>query len=82
MSAVADATRCERCGRTLGAGAIERADVVEAERMTRFHEEHPGVRMRHLRVLRAVCTDCGACYAYDEAPRTFRLLPDERRAWR
>jgi hypothetical protein len=74
MRAVAERTQCERCGATLGAASLHRADTEWTERVAAQLEARPGIRLRMLRSLWAICTACGAEYDYDFSSRIFRRV--------
>jgi hypothetical protein len=74
MRAIAETTRCKRCGATLGAASLEQADQAWADHVAALHRDHPGVRFRLLRGLWALCAVCAARYGFNAERRVFTLL--------
>lgn len=66
---------CVRCGRILGREGLQRGDEAWREHFTALHRRHPNAILRVVRDVYAVCPRCGARHGYDEATRTFPLLP-------
>jgi RNase P subunit RPR2 len=62
---------CVNCGRVLGTGALARADEAWSEHMRELMRQHPGVRLRMLRTVHAICLGCDTCYRFREKERTF-----------
>jgi hypothetical protein len=76
MRAAADRARCGRCGAILGAASMHRANTVWAERVAALYRDRPGIRLRLVRRLWALCAACGAEYDFDATLRIFSRLPD------
>jgi hypothetical protein len=74
MRAAAERTRCERCGATLGASSLHRADTEWAKQVAALLDARPGMRLRLVRSLWAVCTACDAEYDYDFRSRIFHCV--------
>jgi hypothetical protein len=71
MQTVADKTRCECCGATLGAASLSLADKQWAEWFAAKRRAQPTVRFRVVRDLWAICPACSAEYNFDAALNTF-----------
>ena len=74
MQAVAQRTHCERCGATLGDASLHRADTEWAKRVAALLDAQPGMRLRMVRSLWAICAACGAEYDYDFRSRIFHRV--------
>lgn len=74
MRAVAEKTRCQCCGATLGVASLRRADIEWANQTEA--PQHTGLmmRLRLIRHLWAICGACGAEYDYDADSHTFHRI--------
>src|SRR5262245_31241846 len=71
LRAAADQFKCFECGQILGRKSIELADGEWARRMREYTDQHPGIRIRVVRNLHAICPNCGRQYQFDEKTRSF-----------
>ncbi|HKX30599.1 MAG TPA: hypothetical protein VJ302_23120 [Blastocatellia bacterium] len=71
LRAAANQFRCASCGQILGSRSIQLADEEWGRRMQEFMKLHPGVRLRMVRNLHAICPTCGKQYQFVEQIRTF-----------
>jgi hypothetical protein len=67
----AEAFRCSTCGSTLGTAAVRRADEQWEAYVRELVRKNPGIRLRMVRLVHAVCVSCGTPYKYDDQERTF-----------
>ena len=65
---------CAVCNSSLDHGALDLADALWADRVAVMRAEHPGMRLRLVRRLHAVCPACDAEYEWDGACRSFHVL--------
>jgi hypothetical protein len=78
LKAAAASTHCARCGLTLGAAAVQKADKTHAAHMATMMNGSRLYRFRRVeRRLYAVCTSCGAEFGYDQKHRSFYLLESD-----
>ena len=83
MQVVAERTRCECCGATLGVASLRRADTEWAKQAAALRRARLMMRLRLIRRLWAKCTACSAEYDYDACAQTFHRvahsgLPDDQ----
>jgi predicted RNA-binding Zn-ribbon protein involved in translation (DUF1610 family) len=71
LRAAANRFKCVGCGQILGRKSIELADDEWARHMRELMDRNPGVRLRVVRNLHAICPNCGKQYQFDEKTRTF-----------
>ena len=71
MRAAAARTNCERCGAALGSASLHRAETEWTKRVAALLDARPGMRLRMVRRLWAICAACGAEYDYDFRSRMF-----------
>jgi hypothetical protein len=62
---------CPTCGTVLGEAAVELADNLWRRHMQVLFERNPGVKLRIVRTLDAVCTQCGARFRFGRETRIF-----------
>lgn len=62
---VAQRSVCVRCGATLGAESLGRADRAWQEEWAERRKRYPHVKWRVIRRVWAVCGGCGAGYGFD-----------------
>jgi hypothetical protein len=62
---------CLNCGKLLGANAVAVADAEWSRYVRELMRQHPGVKLRLVRTVDAICPGCGACYMFRESERTF-----------
>ena len=75
MQVVAETSRCECCGATLGATSLRRADTEWAQQVAALrHGRMVMMRLRLIRHVWATCAACGGEYGYDARSRTFHRL--------
>jgi hypothetical protein len=63
--------RCVTCGVVLGRAALRLADDEWRKVMEERRRQHPGVRLRVVRTLHAICLCCGQRYRFVEREQTF-----------
>jgi ribosomal protein L40E len=61
---------CLSCGAVLGIEALHEADERWRARLAELHRNHPGVRFRLVRLIRAICVRCGASFTFRADTRT------------
>ncbi len=71
MQVVAERSRCECCGATLGVASLRRADTEWAKQAAALRHERLMMRLRLIRRVWATCAACGAEYGYDARAHTF-----------
>ena len=74
MRAAAERTHCERCGATLAVASLHRADSEWTKRVAARLDARPGMRLRMIRSLWAICAACGAEFDYDFRSRIFHCI--------
>jgi hypothetical protein len=74
---VAKTFRCTGCGVVLGIASLQLADAEWARCMVEWCRQHPGVRARIVRLLHAICSNCGRRYTFLEKDRTFVEEPQD-----
>ena len=74
MRAVAEKTRCQCCGATLGVASLRRADIEWTKQTAALHDTQVMMRLRLIRHLWAICGACGAEYDYDSGSHTFHPI--------
>ena len=62
---------CPSCGRPLGIEALRAAEERWRAHAAELRRANPGVRLRLVRQLHAMCTACGARLQFREESRTF-----------
>ena len=63
----ARAFHCTKCGAQLSKTSLQLADKEWTRRMQQRRKEFPGVRCRVVRLLDAICVECGQEYRFDRA---------------
>jgi hypothetical protein len=71
MQVVAERTRCECCGATLGVASLRDADTTWTRRVAALQQGHLMMRFRLIRHVWAICAACSAEYDYDTGSHTF-----------
>jgi hypothetical protein len=71
LRVAAERAVCPACGVILGMEALHRADAYWRTYVAELHRNHPGVRFRLVRTVRAICGNCGVMLAYRGEPGTF-----------
>lgn len=66
-------TACQSCGKILGLEAMRLADAEWTAYVRELHEKNPGTRFRLVRLLHAICPNCGTRYTYFEKENRFRI---------
>jgi hypothetical protein len=74
LRATAAGAVCPLCGAILGVEALHRADEHWRAYVAELHRNHPGVRFRLVRSVRAICGVCGSMLAFRGKPRTFTTV--------
>jgi hypothetical protein len=75
----ADKFRCTECGTILGTLGIQLADSKFSEYIDRLHEENPGWRLRIVKTIHGICSNCQAKFIYLEQEQTFKICTDDDR---
>jgi hypothetical protein len=71
LRAAAERAECPSCGATLGVEALHRADDYWRSYVAGLRRDQPGVKFRLVRVVQAICGDCGAMLSFQNEKRTF-----------
>ena len=74
MQVMAERTRCECCGATLGVASLRGADTEWTRRAAALQHARPMMRLRLIRHVWAICAACGAEYDYDARVHTFHRV--------
>jgi hypothetical protein len=76
MRKIAATLQCRRCGKPLGKEATRLADQTWANHLDSLKKQvPPGTRLRTIRNVHAICTNCGLRYRFYE--HTGRFMPEE-----
>ena len=70
---LAQSTPCQSCGKILGLEALRLADAEWSAHVAELHEKNPGIRVRLVRLLHAICRHCGTRYTHFEEENEFRV---------
>jgi hypothetical protein len=74
LRAAAKRAACPSCGAILGVEALHPADDYRRARVAELHRSHPGVRFRLVRIVRAICGNCGTMLSFRDEPRAFSVI--------
>ena len=75
--AAAKRRACPSCGRILGIEALYEADEYWRDYVAELHRANPGVKLRLVRFVHAICVVCCARLAFHEQSRDFTILKGE-----
>ena len=78
MLKAAIAFRCENCGTILGKKSLSLANEAWSKKMAETRARYPGVRLRIVRDLHAICPACATQYRYFERDRVFKAVSNEK----
>lgn len=67
-------TSCLICGTILGLEAICLADTEWSAHVAELHKQNPGLRLRLVRLLHAICPNCRTRYTYSEKLNEFTIM--------
>ncbi|MEL6108554.1 MAG: hypothetical protein AAFU85_21320 [Planctomycetota bacterium] len=67
----ASVSRCRNCDATLGQASLRLADQYWSEHVRSLREKYPGIRLRLVRNIHAICEHCGTPHRYGRADRNF-----------
>jgi hypothetical protein len=76
----ADNFCCTQCGNILGQASITKANEYWLKHVRELHKRFPGARLRLIRDVWAICTECGAKYNYRTKDRTYIFRPNDNDA--
>ena len=68
---IADSTICSVCGKPLGSAACKLADETARQARAEYLKKNPGVRLRVVELVQAICTSCGTQYRFDRSTQKF-----------
>jgi len=71
MRKAAKTFKCIKCGRELGIASLHRADHVWSNYVRELTRNDPGVRLRLLRSVHAICLGCNTWYRFHKKDRLF-----------
>ena len=73
LKRAAERSVCQTCGSKLGKEALKLADRQLRENVDCFHRLHPGLRLRMVRLVDAVCLTCGTSLRFIEDTQLFEI---------
>jgi len=75
-------TRCSGCGELLGIAALHLSDTEWQDYVERLRRDNLHIKFRLVRLVHAICVNCGLRYGYRDAERRFVRVEstDERGA--
>ncbi len=65
---------CLNCGEILGLEALRLADAEWSAHVAELRKQKPGVLLRLVRRLHAICPNCGTRYKYSERQHAFTIM--------
>jgi hypothetical protein len=68
---------CIACGQVLGKESLRLADAEWAKRMQEMRIKYPGVMLRVVRDVHAICSKCGKQYRFLEQTRRFEEVAEK-----
>lgn len=79
MKRDAKVSRCRNCDAVLGKRSLELADEHWREHVRKLRDQYPGSRLRLVRVIQAICEQCGTMHHYARSTREF-VVPTPRQS--